>query len=248
MTKRSSGQVSRTYSRALRVPCVPPAKRSHVREPTIALESQLTSLLEDFATDPRALDVVRVPGRSWMRLPRATDGIAGDVGFKNGRAGTGGLLRLRTRRVAALSRRGGCPGSAYRRPPPWRPAQSHSVQPRVRKFGQQGRVGRHVFQALRDVGEATALRPASQSARGWETKLGTNVTMQTPPLSASRASTSSGTLRGVSQTARAELCEKITGAAATSSASRIVSWDTCGRSTSMPIRCISRTTSPRGAR
>src|SRR5262249_32612995 len=62
------------------------------------------------------------------------------------------------------------------------------------------------------------------------TKPGTNVTMQTPPLSASRASTSSGTLRGLSQSARAEEWLKITGAAATSSASRIVSGDTCDRS------------------
>ncbi len=36
--------------------------------------------------------------------------------------------------------------------------------------------------------------------------------MQTPPLPASRASTSSGTLRGWSHTARAEECEKSTGA------------------------------------
>jgi hypothetical protein len=69
---------------------------------------------------------------------------------------------------------------------------------------------------------ASALRPDSQSAHSWATKPGTNVTMQTPPLSASRASTSSGTLRGLSQSARAEEWLKITGAAATSSASRIV--------------------------
>ncbi len=91
--------------------------------------------------------------------------------------------------------------------------------------------------------EASALRPASQSAHGWETKPGTNVTMHTPPLPASRASTSSGTLRGLSQTARALLCEKITGARAASSASCMVAGETCDRSTSMPIRCISLTTS-----
>ena len=51
---------------------------------------------------------------------------------------------------------------------------------------------------------ASALRPAVQLADSWATKPGTNVTMQTPPLSASRASTSSGTLRGLSQSARAE--------------------------------------------
>ena len=67
--------------------------------------------------------------------------------------------------------------------------------------------------------------------------------MQTPPLSARRASTSSGTLRGWSQTARAEECENSTGACVTSSASRMVSADTWERSTSIPSRFISRTTS-----
>ena len=67
--------------------------------------------------------------------------------------------------------------------------------------------------------------------------------MQTPPLPASEASTSSGTLRGWSQTARAELWLKIAGAVATASASRITSAETCERSTNMPIRFISRTTS-----
>ena len=90
---------------------------------------------------------------------------------------------------------------------------------------------------------ASALSPASQSAHSCETNAGTNVTMQTPPLPASRASTSSGTLRGWSQTARALEWEKITGASAASSASRMVAGDTWDRSTSMPSRCISRTTS-----
>ena len=67
--------------------------------------------------------------------------------------------------------------------------------------------------------------------------------MHVPPLSASRARTSSGTLRGWSQTAYAEEWLKITGAAAVSSASRITSWLTWERSTSIPIRFISRTTS-----
>ena len=57
------------------------------------------------------------------------------------------------------------------------------------------------------------------------------------------ASTSSGTLRGWSQTARAEECEKITGASVTRSASRMVEGATWERSTSMPSRFISRTTS-----
>ena len=67
--------------------------------------------------------------------------------------------------------------------------------------------------------------------------------MQVPPLSASRASTSSGTLRGWSHTAYAEEWLKITGAVAVSRVSRMTSWLTWERSTSMPIRFISRTTS-----
>ena len=54
---------------------------------------------------------------------------------------------------------------------------------------------------------------------------------------------SSGTLRGTSVTARADECEKITGAADTRSASAIVAGDVWLRSTSMPSRFISRTTS-----
>ena len=62
-------------------------------------------------------------------------------------------------------------------------------------------------------------------------------------MAAIRSSTSSGALRGLSVTARAELWLKITGASATSSAARIVSAETCERSTIIPIRFISRTTS-----
>ena len=52
-----------------------------------------------------------------------------------------------------------------------------------------------------------------------------------------------------STSARADECEKITGASVTSSASLIVAGDTCERSTSMPSRFISRTTSsPNGVR
>ena len=43
--------------------------------------------------------------------------------------------------------------------------------------------------------------------------------------------------------ARADEWEKRTGPSAVSSASRMVSGETCERSTSMPSRCISRTTS-----
>ena len=62
-------------------------------------------------------------------------------------------------------------------------------------------------------------------------------------MSRNDSSTSSGALRGLSQTARAEEWLKIAGTSATRSASRMVSADTWLRSTSMPIRFISRTTS-----
>ena len=84
---------------------------------------------------------------------------------------------------------------------------------------------------------------AVQSTAAGRTNFGTNVAIAMPPLAGSRASTSSGMLRGWSQTARAEECEKITGAPVASSASRMVVAATCERSTSMPTRFISRTTS-----
>ncbi len=67
--------------------------------------------------------------------------------------------------------------------------------------------------------------------------------MHTPPLPGSAASTSSGTLRGVSHSASAEEWLKITGASVVSSASRIVVAATWLRSTIIPSRFISRTTS-----
>src|SRR6478672_7420637 len=84
---------------------------------------------------------------------------------------------------------------------------------------------------------ATAAAEASayQSRTCSFTNFGTNVTMQTPPLPASRASTSSGTLRGWSQTALAEECENTTGTLETSSACLITSALTWLRSTSIPI-------------
>ena len=54
-------------------------------------------------------------------------------------------------------------------------------------------------------------RPSSRRRPG-RTNFGTNVTIAMPPLAGSRSSTSSGMLRGWSQTARAEEWEKITGA------------------------------------
>ena len=78
---------------------------------------------------------------------------------------------------------------------------------------------------------------------------GTNVTMTTPPFFGSIWRTLSGTLRGTSFSARADECEKMTGAWLTRIASSIVSGETWLRSTSMPSQFISRTTSsPNGDR
>ena len=74
-------------------------------------------------------------------------------------------------------------------------------------------------------------------------KPGTKVIITTPPFFGSWRRTASGTLRGTSVTARADECEKITGAVDTRSASSIVSGDTWLKSTSMPSQFISRTTS-----
>ncbi len=80
-------------------------------------------------------------------------------------------------------------------------------------------------------------------------KPGTKVTMTTPPSSDIARSTLSGTLRGWSVTARADEWEKITGASDTRMASTMVSSETWLRSTIMPMRFISRTTSsPNGDR
>ena len=57
-------------------------------------------------------------------------------------------------------------------------------------------------------------------------KPGTKVTITTPPFFGSICSTSSGTLRGTSFTARADECEKMTGASLTRIASAIVSGET----------------------
>ena len=80
-------------------------------------------------------------------------------------------------------------------------------------------------------------------------KRGSATTITTPPFAGSRASTGSGTLRGCPVTPRAPEWLKITGAFATSSVSIIVASLTWLRSTSMPMRFISRTTSiPKGLR
>src|SRR6478672_10490134 len=67
--------------------------------------------------------------------------------------------------------------------------------------------------------------------------------MTTPPLVLRRVRIESGTFRACSVSARAELWEKMTGASVTSRASLMVPGETCDRSTSIPSRFISRTTS-----
>src|SRR5450756_3009296 len=97
--------------------------------------------------------------------------------------------------------------------------------------------------ALTPTSRAASAASLCHAAAAGEMNLGTNVTMQRPSLSRRVSSTSSGTLRGTSQTARADECENITGTSLTRSAWRIVSAETCERSTSIPMRFISRTTS-----
>jgi hypothetical protein len=55
---------------------------------------------------------------------------------------------------------------------------------------------------------------------------GTKVTITMPPLAGTWRRMSSGTFRGTSVSARADECEKITGAAETRMASAIVAGDT----------------------
>jgi hypothetical protein len=82
-----------------------------------------------------------------------------------------------------------------------------------------------------------------QARHGSVRKPGTNVTITIPPVSRTRASTSSGTLRGWSHSARALEWEKNAGAVDTSSVACMVLGATCERSASMPSRLHSRTTS-----
>ena len=84
---------------------------------------------------------------------------------------------------------------------------------------------------------------ASHAITSFDTKDGTKVTITTPPFFGTRARIESGTLRGKSTRARDDECEKMTGDSVTSRASLITPGDTCDRSTIMPIRFISRTTS-----
>jgi hypothetical protein len=85
--------------------------------------------------------------------------------------------------------------------------------------------------------------PGLPVGHGWDTKAPTKVTMTTPPFFSSRVRIESGTFRTCSVSARAELWEKMTGASVTSRASLMVPGETWDRSTSIPSRFISRTTS-----
>jgi len=73
---------------------------------------------------------------------------------------------------------------------------------------------------------------------------GQKFTMQTPPFSASARSMSSERFLRWSAIARADECDAITGAFDPLKTSKNVSSDTWETSTSIPMRCISRTTSP----
>ena len=84
---------------------------------------------------------------------------------------------------------------------------------------------------------------SSQTLNSVETNCGTNVTITTPPFFGRRARIESGTLRGWSTSARAAEWEKMTGASLTSSAWLMTAGETWDRSTSIPSRFISRTTS-----
>ena len=92
-------------------------------------------------------------------------------------------------------------------------------------------------------------RSAFQARTRSETKPGARLIITIPPSSGIIRSTRSGTLRGWAVIARAEEWEKMTGASDTRMASSMVSSDTWLRSTIMPRRFISRTTSsPKGLR
>ena len=94
-----------------------------------------------------------------------------------------------------------------------------------------------------DEASSSASAGARSSATSFDTNPDRNTAMTIPPLAGTLRRISSGTLRGWSVTARAPECEKITGASATSSAAAIVVAATWLRSTSIPSRFISRTTS-----
>ena len=90
---------------------------------------------------------------------------------------------------------------------------------------------------------AAAAASTRHSAVAGETNSGTKVTMQTPPLAGSAASTSSGTLRGVSHRGLGRRVAEDHGGVGRVEGRRIVVAATWLRSTIIPRRFISRTTS-----
>jgi hypothetical protein len=84
---------------------------------------------------------------------------------------------------------------------------------------------------------------ARASAAVWDTNGPTKVIMITPPFLGSRRRIASGKFRVTSVRARHEEWDEITGAADTSSAWPMTSGEVWARSTSIPRRFISRTTS-----
>ena len=91
------------------------------------------------------------------------------------------------------------------------------------------------------IARNAAVRFSDQAGLCGATKSLMKFTCTTPPLAGIIRSTSSGTPRGCASMAYAFECEKITGAAVTAKASRIVSALTCDRSTNMPTRFSSFT-------
>ena len=92
-----------------------------------------------------------------------------------------------------------------------------------------------------DLISARALARASAAA--WDTKGPTKVIMMTPPFFGRRRRMSSGKFRVTSVSARQDECEEMSGASDVSRAWAITSGEVWARSTSMPSRFISRTTS-----
>src|SRR5262249_30341462 len=87
-----------------------------------------------------------------------------------------------------------------------------------------------------------AFTVSSHTRTASDTKPGLKLTITTPRLTATSFRIESGTLRAWLVNARADECEKITGALDVCSASDMVWSFTWDRSTSIPRRFISRTT------
>ena len=160
-------------------------------------------------------------GRSASRGRRRTS-----RGPRARRGAPGRSRRPRGRRAAPRPRRSRRPGRRGRSRRPRARARSARRRPPGSRWGCGWSTAHVASKAANRTPSASGIPSASAaatisrcaSAHAAFTNFGTNVTMQTPPPAAIRSSTSSGTLRGLSVTARAELWLKITGASATSSA------------------------------